>query len=265
MEGLRNPQESNTLLPLGKEQDRYSKGNILRSEKIYGKGFQSPGAEDGFQETLLNYMPSDHGSNYLEIGSGLGGAAIHLATKYSKTVLGVDIAPAMIELASQTASERNISQHVKFLYGDIFSVDGTFDVIYSKDALMYEENKEKVFHKCFELLKETGFLCISDFGRGKTSTEFQDYIEFSGYDLRSFAEYCCAIEQARFRLIKAIDVSDVALKYLQRDLHTYIERQTDRSLENHSDTHHIIERWERKIRFIESNQLTQYVFIAQKY
>ena len=62
------------------EINRYTRKSILRSEKMYGHGFQSPGniaAMDSFCQKLRMRQ----GMNILDIGSGLGGASFYLAAQ----------------------------------------------------------------------------------------------------------------------------------------------------------------------------------------
>ena len=55
------------------ERSRYAvPQHILRSEVIYGEGFQSPGGLEGFKETVVREMSISRGMRLLDIGSGLG-------------------------------------------------------------------------------------------------------------------------------------------------------------------------------------------------
>ena len=252
------------------EKVRYSDPrNILRSEQIYGEGFQSPGGLHGFKATLLDeiHQPLD-GKCVLDIGSGLGGAAFYLVERYGARVTGIDVSNIMVEIAQSRQKEKGLLSHLKFIQGDVFSPDllgHTFDIIYSKDVLLYDHNKAKTFQRCHDLLVDNGVLCISDFCRDRVDEDFEKYMRVSNYDLITINEYAHAISSAGFKLETIQDVSDLALKYLRSDLATYQSRLSSGNLDTNSfDAEHIVERWQRKINYLEQSKLTQGLFVAAK-
>lgn len=106
------------------EQQRYTDPyNILRSELIYGDGFQSPGGVAGFRATLADRMPIANGMELLDIGSGLGGAVFDLASRFSVQITGIDTAPVMTQLASKRQSALDPDGHTYFVTGDVYSTE----------------------------------------------------------------------------------------------------------------------------------------------
>ena len=82
------------------EANRYTRQSILRSEQMYGEGFQSPGG----LELLKAFCQKLHlwkGMSVLEIGSGLGGNAFYFAQEYEATVLGLDISQEMVDITTE--------------------------------------------------------------------------------------------------------------------------------------------------------------------
>ena len=117
------------------EKTRYSYDNILRSERVYGDDFQSPGGLEGFKTTLYNHMPDLKGKRVLDLGSGLGGSAIYVAQNASVEITGVDPAPAMVQLANEQLKKTATIGSVRFVDGDVFLPSlamSSFDVIYTK-------------------------------------------------------------------------------------------------------------------------------------
>src|SRR5262249_53658683 len=99
---------SNAIAPPDKEADRYTRRSILRSERMYGEGFQSPG-NIAAVESFCARLEMRPRVRVLDIGSGLGGSAFYFAERYDARVLGLDVAPAMVELSTERARERDLS------------------------------------------------------------------------------------------------------------------------------------------------------------
>lgn len=251
------------------ESTRYSDPhNILRSEIIYGEGFQSPGGVEGFLRTLVDRMPIREGMTLLDIGSGLGGAAFHLAERFSVEVVGIDTAAKMIDLAQARRRSEDPAGRTRFILGDIHTAalhPDSFDIIYSRDVLMYEPEKGAVFERCHRLLKAGGYLCITDFGVGRRTPAFTEYMDVSKYHLLSTEDYARLVERAGFSATVAEDISSVARNHLAHDLDLYQGRvlRGDPSIAP-EDATHIVERWKRKIDFLDEGSLTQGVYIATK-
>jgi phosphoethanolamine N-methyltransferase len=251
------------------ESQRYTDPrNILRSEIIYGDGFQSPGGLAGFKTMLVDRMSLSPGLRLLDIGSGLGGAAFYLAGRYDVEVVALDTAHRMTELSVIRQAALDPQRRIRFIHGDVYesSLDAAqFDVIYSRDALMYASDKPALFARCHALLKPGGQLFISDFCQRDTSPEFDTYTAVSGYDLKSLDEYARILEAAGFVQVEKSDVSHEAQAQLVDDLQRYQLRRGvgDPSIDE-GDAEHIVERWQRKIRYMQSGWLTQGVFTATK-
>ena len=79
------------------EAARYSRRSILRSEWMYGHGFQAPGGI-AMVESFCQRLQLRPGMRVLDVGSGLGEADFHLAARYQAEVLGVDSSPVMVEI-----------------------------------------------------------------------------------------------------------------------------------------------------------------------
>lgn len=242
--------------------------NILRSEAIYGDGFQSPGGIEGFRESLADRMPVRDGMALMDIGAGLGGAAFYLASRFAAEIVGIDIAPNIVALAKARQQANDPHERITFINGDIYSKAlkrGYFDIIYSRDVLMYEPAKKSLFAQVHRLLKSGGRFCVTDFCTGRRTEDFEEYASVSNYYLCSVAEYASLLEDAGFSLEVREDISAVARRQLMNDLRRYQVRLAAGDLSiGQDDADHIVKRWERKIRFLEEGSLTQGVFVAAK-
>jgi len=102
------------------------------------------------------------GLRLLDLGCGTGDLAID-AARMEATVVGVDIAPEMIDVAesqSQNASEE-VSERISFQVGDVEAYaaenpDKKFDVITAMGLIEYLENDHELLRSVKSLLPENG-------------------------------------------------------------------------------------------------------------
>jgi phosphoethanolamine N-methyltransferase len=145
---------------------QYSRTGILRYEMIFGEGYISTGGV-ATTEDLCNRLGSSlkPGVRVLDVGSGIGGAAFHLADVYGAKVIGIDLAEEMVNIALERAAQRGMSDSVKTLLGDVLetSFPEPFDIIWSRDAFMHIPDKPKLFSRLYQLLAPDGKLVITDY------------------------------------------------------------------------------------------------------
>src|SRR5262249_41905310 len=99
---------------------QYSRTGILRYEKIFGEGYVSTGGH-ATTEDLCTRLGSalGRGTRVLDVGSGIGGAAFHLARAYGAKVTGIDLAEEMVAIALERAAQLGMSETVIFRLGDV--------------------------------------------------------------------------------------------------------------------------------------------------
>lgn len=107
----------------------------------------------------MNLQPGDH---VLEIGSGWGGNAIHMAGRYGCKVTTVTISEEQYRLASQRVSAAGLSDRVSVLLQDYRLLNGTFDKIVSVEMLEAVGHQwyNTYFKKCAHLLKKDGVFAL---------------------------------------------------------------------------------------------------------
>lgn len=105
------------------------------------------------------------GERLLDVGCGLGDAAITLASDLGTTgeLVGVDASAAMLEVARQRSSDAPCA--VRFLVGDARSLeqaDDSFDVIRSERTLQWVPDPEIVVSGFARVLRPRGRLSLID-------------------------------------------------------------------------------------------------------
>ena len=93
----------------------------------------------------------------LELGTGTGDIAFHLAGR-ARSVIGVDISPEMIDVAS-TKLEGGGPSNVEFQVADAYALpfdDQTFDRVVCVNALQVMKDPATAIKKAWRVLKEGG-------------------------------------------------------------------------------------------------------------
>ena len=98
------------------EANRYSRQSILRSESMYGEGFQSPGGLN-VVEAFCQKLHMWKGMHILDIGSGLGGASFYFARHYGAIVTGLDCSREMVDISTERMNHHKLA-NISFREGD---------------------------------------------------------------------------------------------------------------------------------------------------
>jgi len=200
---------------------QYTVESILKYEKIYGRAFVSTGGLESTKEIVKN-LGLQPGMKVLDVGSGLGGSAFHMAMEFGADVHGLDLSHNMLSLAQERLQELEILSNVTFAYGDILESDfqNEFDVIYSRDAFLHIHDKARLFKTLLNSLKSGGLLFITDYcwGEGEHSDEYLAYVAQRRYAQHTVKEYGELIKQAGFVEVQALDKTSLFGSYLEMEL-----------------------------------------------
>ncbi len=248
---------------------QYSRHSILRYEKIFGDGFVSSGGAD-VTYSFCDRLELPKGAKILDIGSGLGGAAFYLADKFDATVIGIDLSPVMVEIASERAKEKGY-ERVTFQLGDIRKLEfepESFDLIWSRDSLLHIPEKKELFPRLHGWLKKGGQVMFSDYAQSKPphSPEFTEYVQKSGYDLMDLKTYSQLIKDAGFPEVIVDDWTDYFVETLRREQKNLIDNR-DKFLADFSqeDLDYLYDRWERKIGYCQAGDMKVGLWHARKH
>lgn len=131
--------------------------NIYDSPEFFEGYSQFPRSKDGLAAApewpaVRAMLPELAGASVLDLGCGFGAFARWAADQRAAQVIGVDLSKRMLARARELTE----SDRVRYVQGDfsflgnVDSIDGTFDLIYSALAFHYIED----FHKLCRQMRE---------------------------------------------------------------------------------------------------------------
>jgi len=127
------------------------------------------------------------GMTVVEIGSGWGGFAIHLAQQTGARVVGINVSPEQIRISKERAQAAGVADLVEFRELDYRNVEGRFDRVVSVGMMEHVgiAHFDEYFAKIRGLLKDDGYGFIHCIGRmsppGTTGPFIRKYIFPGGY------------------------------------------------------------------------------------
>ncbi len=135
---------------------QYAKGFTDALQFMWNEGFLSPG---GPEEVAAMSGGIDLKGKH---GSGLGGIDILLATAHGAAyVIGVDVEAQLVEAASCLIASKGLSERIAFKLaepGRLPFADASFDVVFSKDAMVHIDDKVALYAEVLRVLKPGGWL-----------------------------------------------------------------------------------------------------------
>ena len=195
-------------------------------EALWGDGWLSPGGE---AEVALVLAGVDlTGKRVLDVGCGSGGITLLLAERFGAgEVVALDVEPEVVAAAQRRAAERGLDRRVRFeaiAPGPLTMADASFDVVFSKDAIVHIEDKHAITRELLRVLRPGGTVAMSDWMAGSdapASPELQRYLELEGlgFGLASPDSYFAAFRAAGFEQIAYRDEQQARSRKAVDDLY----------------------------------------------
>ena len=155
------------------------------------------------------------GMSVVEIGSGWGGFAIHLAKATGARVTGINVSPEQIKISRERAIAAGVADRVEFRELDYRNVEGQFDRVVSVGMMEHvgSAHFDEYFGKIRALLKDDGYAFIHCIGRmsppGTTGPFIRKYIFPGGYS-PAMSEVLAATER---NMLWVSDIEVLRLHY----------------------------------------------------
>jgi phosphoethanolamine N-methyltransferase len=249
----------------------YHDAMIRMLELVWGEGYMAPGGP-GKVDDLVRGLKL-RGRRVLDIGSGLGGPACHLAEKYRALVTGIDIEPQLVAKSRKRARQQGLQSEVAFLLvqpGPLPFPERSFDVVVSSGAFTQIADKQSLFAECHRVLEPRGYLHVFDWTTPleETSEELAYFFEMEGltYALETPAKYRQMLETTGFRNIRIDDDTPWYRSLCREEYEAMRGDLYPRMVEllGQADADHFVEDWRSLVVVFEKGHLTQTVCRARK-
>jgi SAM-dependent methyltransferase len=155
----------------------------------------------------------------LDLGSGAGHTALAVARNASE-VIGVDVTPEMIAVATDLAAQRSI-RNVRFELGDVTALsypDGSFDLVTSRFSAHHYSDPTTALREAYRVLKPGGkFLLVDTIAPEEPALDtFVNAIEIlrDSSHVRNWrgSEWVRMIEQAGFASVRTLSRTVINLE-----------------------------------------------------
>lgn len=152
-------------------------------------------------------------SRVLDIGSGKGITAAHLAGKYGCRVIGIDMSAKMVDYAKNYADKKGLSQMISFMNHDAHNLpfdDNSFDVVFAECSTVLMD-KEKVFREFIRVTRPGGYIGDLEMSWKKDPEQKivdRSYTMWEGFSTKTFNEWRSFYKNMGLTDIKINDFSD---------------------------------------------------------
>lgn len=243
----------------------YDEAFVAYLEALWGKGFLSPGGPEEVARILEGSTVA--GLAVLDIGCGIGGADLALLRDHgASSVMGIDVEPQLIARCRALALHNGLSDRLSFKLvkpGPLPFADRSFDVVFSKDAMIHIPDKETLYRDVLRVLRPGGLFLASDWLRGFEGTDSETMKAWKATAALSFEMATPEVTQsamtsAGFAEVEVRDRNRWFIEQSRRDL----ERlegpayRTVAAVQGEAGARTLIHRTRLRIEIVESGELT---------
>lgn len=145
-------------------------------EMIYGEGYLSAGGDQEVARILEGIDVS--GKQVLDVGCGLGGAAVTLAQDHRAWVTGLDIDATVLVRARELVEKADVSERVtlkQFEPGRLPEEDNRFDLVYVTAVACHIVDLVGFFRDIRRVLKADGMVVGQDWFRISDNQQYRKW------------------------------------------------------------------------------------------
>jgi SAM-dependent methyltransferase len=182
-------------------------------------------------EALLSQLEIDHDTRVLDIGSGIGGTARVIASRYAARVTGVDLTPSFVETATELSRLVGIGGRTDFIVGSATNLpvgEAAFDLALLLHVGMNISDKLSLFRETRRVLAPHGMFAVYDVMCGDNGGALQFPVPWSTARETSFVDspevYRESATAAGFGLVSQRDRSEFARVFFEKANRMIAER-----------------------------------------
>lgn len=180
-------------------------------DQFHGRGLEATEEIAG----LIKVAATDH---LLDVGSGIGGPARYMATRFGCRVTGIDLTTEFCEVALRLTRLLGLESKINIETGDALKMsfaDATFDGAYSMNVSMNISDKASLYAEIARVLKPGGWLMLSELAQGpggpldyptpwaataagsflSTPEETRRGLEAAGFGIEQFRDATAAVKE----------------------------------------------------------------------
>ena len=168
-------------------------------------------------DTICQKLQLNSLDHVLEIGTGWGAMAVHMASKYGCRVTTTTISQQQFDVAHKRVAEAGMEDSVTVLLKDYRELDGKYDKLVSIEMIeaVGHQYYDQFFAKCDELLQDDGAMLLQAITIGEQNYDYHirnvDFIGkyiFPGGSLPSISALSKSIGRvSRMRMIHQTDIT----------------------------------------------------------
>ena len=224
----------NELTELGKSADtKLSAGEISAFDQLHYHGTAAV-------DQAIAMIGIDASSKILEIGSGFGGPARHIADNTRASVTALELQPDQDKMAAELTARCGLSENLSHVCGDFLhhEWDGQrFDALVSWLAIYHIPEREKLLNISRDLLQDGGAFYTEDlYSRDVFDDTEREELQsglFASH-LPDIETYQAEFELAGFKLEKVDEMSESWTQFTTERLQAYRDSR-DRQIRVHGE------------------------------
>lgn len=250
-------------------EDEYDDELVGLLELVWGDGFLAPGGPASVRRTVGEVDLS--GKVVLDVGCGVGGADLVLASEFGANVTGLDVERSLIARARTNAELAGITvDYVLAEPGPLPFPDASFDHVFTHAAIIHVPDKPAMMREISRVLRLGGWLLAYDWLKGTDpySDDMRRWFELEGltYNMDHLENYLAMLRNTGFEQVGGEDdnANYRAMAHTEYTKMTgeWFGRMTDLLGPDRRD--HFIQDWRMLTVVLEAGQLRPAYFRGRK-